>query len=41
MIRARFLRDLKPRAQERRADFSDQLFGGIGMIAEALAEFPG
>ena len=38
MVSPRFLRDLKLRAQERRADLGDQLLGCIGLIAEALAK---
>lgn len=38
MIGTHILRDLKLRAQERRADFSDQFLGGVGLTAEAFAE---
>ena len=40
MIGAHLLRDLKLRAQERCADFGDEFLGGVGLIAEAFAEFP-
>jgi hypothetical protein len=36
--RPRFLRDLKFRARERGTDLGDELLGGVGLIAEALAE---
>lgn len=39
VVGPRFLRDLQLCAQERCADFSHELLGGIGLIAEALAEF--
>lgn len=39
MVGTHVLRDLKLCAQERRTYFSDQLLGGISLIAEALAEF--
>ncbi len=37
MVGPRVLRDAKLGAEERSADLGNQLFGGIGLIAEALA----
>jgi len=38
VVGPRFLRDPKLRAQQRGADLGDELLGGIGLIAKALAE---